>query len=58
MAAIGTGQVSSAKARRFDLRIRPNRALLAHYPNYLGRVHDVAGMVQVVRVADAVLRAG
>ncbi len=40
--AIGTGQVSSAKARRLDLRIRPNRALLAHYPNYLGRVHDIS----------------
>ena len=30
-----------ATKRRTHLRIRPSRPLLAHYPNYLGRVRDI-----------------
>ena len=31
-----------ADKRRNHLRIKPNRPLLVHYPNYLGRVRDVS----------------
>lgn len=40
--AIVTGQAFPAKPRRCGLRITPNRPLLAHYPNYLGRVRDIS----------------